>query len=107
MSEPLPPKVDLDSLKSEIAGILEEAADGLLEGAQADLQAYFHSISTDYVRAMASDPDLRENLIAHLNSQVALLGEIHRIRAVNAGWETFSKITNVAIKAAIAGILAA
>lgn len=95
-------------LKKEFTSIIEEGITGLITGAKDDVRKYAEAISTDaFNAAQIQDPDAREAVLNEILGQTRALGELNRIRAVNAGWEAASKVIAVGLRTLLAAVPAA
>lgn len=95
--------VDWESIKGNLTDALLDALSGVIDGVQADLAAFGTQISTDIATALQMEAgDRRDALLQELWGQVQIVGEIQRIRTVNATWDAVAKI----IKSVTAGAIA-
>lgn len=93
---------DVKTLGSDLADIIRSSIEGLVEGAQNDLTLYANQMADDAMRVMEiADSFLREKLLKELGMQVRLVGEIHRLRAVQAAWDVVSKVFLAAVRTAL------
>lgn len=94
--------VDAKKLGTDIADIITQSLEGLVEGAQDDIRSYANRMANDAIRVMAI-PDVakREQLLNALAQQVVLIGEIHRLKATQASWDVAGKIFKTIIKTAV------
>lgn len=71
-------------LREDLENALRTGLASVLEGAQADLQAFAHEISGDMVIAASTG---NADALDELRAQVRALAEANRLRAVNATWK--------------------
>lgn len=94
-----------DQLAGDLKVELLDGIKGLVSGAKADLEEFGRAIAQDMVRAVREKD---EALLKELGHQLEALGEVNRIRAVNATWEQVSNIAimvgRVALKTALAAV---
>jgi hypothetical protein len=93
---------DVKTLGRDLADIIRSSVEGLVEGAQNDLALYANQMAEDAMRVMEiADSILREKLLKELVMQVRLVGEIHRLRAVQAAWDVVGKVFLTAVRMAL------
>ena len=92
---------DWGGLNAELRDVLGDALAGLIDGAADDVDRYVAAIAQDLVRAAAND---RPDLVAELRGQLRLIGEINRVRASDAAWDTAEQIIAAVFRAAVAGL---
>lgn len=93
--------------KQGVAAVLEEALHDLLDGAEQDIINFTNTLAFDSIEAMMLPPERRDAVLAEIVAQVQVVGELNRLRAVNAGWDMVGRIVTVAQKTAIAMLIAA
>jgi hypothetical protein len=102
------PMVDWEALALELRGEVIEGIKPYVEATEEDLRTYGTLIALDLVRAAR---EKREDIISEVGHQLQALGEIHRIRLVNAKWAAIERIIalvgRVAMKAIAAAAVAA
>lgn len=96
--------VDWEGLALELRGEVLEGIKPFVEGAQEDLREFGAAIAKDMVRAVR---ERREDLIRELGHQLEVLGELNRIRLVNASWAQIGNILAVVGRVAMKAIAAA
>lgn len=96
--------VDWEALALELRGEVIEGIKPYVEASEEDLRTYGTVIALDLVRAAR---EKREDLLKELGHQVLALGEIHRIRAVNATWAQIERIIALVGRVAMKAIAAA
>lgn len=100
--DPAALKVVGETLKEDLSELVFHSVSGLVEGAKDDLQAFAYAMADDAVRIIAiADTVRREALFAELMMQVKLIGEINRLRATQAAWDTAIKVVMTVVKTAI------
>ena len=97
-------QVDWAGLEGELAGEVKDALKGLVSGAEEDLRAYGVAIGKDLVRAIR---EKRPDLITELEHQAQALGEVNRIRVVNATWAQVGNVLAIVGRVAMKAIAAA
>ncbi len=97
-------QVDWEGLAKGLGGVLSGELRGILEGAEADLQAYGVDIAGSLARSIAEGKD---GLTQELRGQLKALAEVHRLRINAASWEFFEQLLTVAVRAAGAVLAAA
>lgn len=85
--------IDWKEAKNELVSALKEGAEGLLEGAAEDVEAYLADIAQDIVRARVAGKDIEQ---AHLEAQLDLLAAIHRIKVAKAANDTLMRVVGTA-----------
>jgi len=97
-------KVDWDKLAADLKVEALAGLDGLVDGAKSDLEEFGKAIAKDLVNAAKSgdEADLKE-----LGHQLQALGEVNRIRLVNASWEKVSNVLQLVGRVALKTLLAA
>lgn len=96
-----------DNLQLEVSNVLNEALMGIVEGAIEDIIKFTDQLSFDSIEAMTLPVERRDVVLKEIVAQVQALGEVNRLRAVNAGWHTVGRIVTVAQKTAVAMLVAA
>ena len=89
---------DLNSLKTQTAQTLYQAAKGLLEGAAGDLRKYAKEIAEDGISALTLPEPRQTELIQELKAQMRVIAEVNRIRANEAGWKTFEQVLMITLR---------
>lgn len=96
-------RIVIPELVNELSASIRESLQDLVEGAQQDIINFTDKIATDSVNALSiTDPERRERVLKELGDQVMMVGELNRIRAVNAGWDTVARVIRVAQRTALA-----
>lgn len=90
--------VDWKGAKDEILAALKEGAEGLLEGASADVDAFLGDIAQDIIRAKAAGMEVEQE---HLEAQVKLLAAIHKIKVAQAANDTLMRVVGTAKRLAM------
>lgn len=93
-----------DDLALELRGEVVEALTPYVEATEEDLRTYGTMIALDLVRAAREQ---REDILREVGHQLEALGEIHRIRAVNATWAQIKNIVAIVGRVAMKAIAAA
>ncbi len=94
---PEPTDANMATLSGELSNIVTENLTELVEGAAADLKTYGTAIAADMIAALrAGDTELR----AELSDQLRALGEVHRIRLVQAQWDTLNRVLTAVMRVA-------
>ena len=96
--------IDWDALALELRGEVIEGIKPFVEASEEDLRKYATLIAFDLMRAAR---EKREDILLEVGHQVEALGEINRIRAVNATWAQISNIIAVVGRVALKAIAAA
>ena len=95
--------VNFEDIKAGLKAAVIDAVSGLVEGAQADIAEFGNAIVQDIATALAlPSSDERDRVLKELWGQVQLLGEVNRLRAVNAAWNAVA----ATIRNVVAGALA-
>lgn len=97
-------KVNWEDLALELKGEALEAIKPYVEAAEADLREFGAAIARDMIRAVR---ERRQDLIEELGHQLEVLGEVNRIRLVNATWAQIGNILAVVGRVALKAIAAA
>jgi len=97
-------KFNWDGLALELRGEVIEAIKPYVEATEEDLRTYGALIALDLVRAAR---EKREDILREVGHQLEALGEIHRIRAVNATWAQINNIIAIVGRVAMKAIAAA
>jgi hypothetical protein len=79
------------SLRADLEDALKSSLRTVLEGAEADLQAFAHEISGEMVIAAAGGDD---EALQELSAQVRALGEANRLRAAGASWKVAADVVH-------------
>lgn len=96
-------RISFDGTIEALSSSIRESLQDLVEGAQADIINFTDKIAIDSVNALTiTDPERRERVLKELGDQVMMVGELNRIRAVNAGWDTVARVIRVAQRTALA-----
>lgn len=90
-------------MKQELKDLLQRQITGLIEGAIGDLETYVDAIATDFEKGLMLPPDARDAATRELIGQLQVVGEINRLRAVNAGWAVVSSAVGLVLEAVILG----
>src|SRR3954467_5433665 len=78
------PLINIEDLKNATAASLIQSLDGLIEGANADIQTFVVAISNDLAEAAATDI----TLVPALLNQLEVVAEANRVRLVAASIAT-------------------
>lgn len=87
---------------SGIQGVLLEEAARVLEGAREDLERFVPVFTEQLLYAQMTG---NEEVIASVLRQMRLVAEARRIQAIDAAWDTFRRIAEVAISAVLGTLL--
>lgn len=93
--------IDYDALIADLAPILTQGIEHLLEGAKNDIEKFATRITRLMVYAqLRGDEDMGEQLL----DQLKLLAEIQSIRVRNASWTVVAAVVTMVFKAVAATI---
>jgi len=89
--------IDFSAIKAQLGTALSGTLSDLLSGAAQDIAIYANTIASDLILvAQLSDPADREARRNELLAQLRALGELNRLRANNAQWDTIERIVDIA-----------
>lgn len=94
---------DIDPAK-ELADFVEAQLKEVITGDQQDIRKYAEQIVSDALRLVDMSHDEADDMMKELAAQALLLGEVQRLRAVNAGFAMFDKAIRVGMAIAIKGM---
>lgn len=87
--------IDFDEIEEELAEIIIDALDELVDGAQADLEEFGKVIAMELVFAIKSDDD---EAIRELLAQTRALAEINRLRLNRKARVVLNRVLAVAAR---------
>ena len=100
--------IDFDAIEAEIAELIEDSLDDVVDAAQEDLKKFGKDIAMNLVVAIGSD---RPDLLRSLKGQARMLAEMNRIclnreaRALlNRVLDVAARVGKVVLTAAIAAV---
>lgn len=96
-------KIDLDVLKATTAAAIAEGVEELVVGAKEDVRKFGIAITTDLLEAKLTG---RDDLVDRLLNQVKMVGELNRLRSVNATWAAVAKVVKAVLSAVLGAALA-
>lgn len=88
-------------IRDELGDIIKESLIELVEGAEEDLKSYGMEIARGMIVAIRTG---RADLRRELQSQVVMLGEIHRIRFTNEAKVVLDRVIDIGMRLGAAAL---
>ncbi len=94
------PDINLQDFGKQLADMIQESVRDLIEGAYQDLATFAQAMANDTLTVIGMEEPTRSRLLNEIVMQARLIGEINRLRAVQAAWDTVIKVLTAVLRTA-------